>query len=252
MKPIMLDLFSKAGGAARGYQEAGFYVIGVDHEPQPNYSGDEFFQADALEVLERRQIHYWAFESFAGVSASPPCQAFTAYKRSGNVGEHPDLIEATRDGLNESGLPWVMENVVGAPLEDPVLICGSMFEPPMDIRRHRLFETNWDLQPPMWPCRHKLQPPDRFPGGRSKQRTGSSKGLVRATMEIGSWDIPLEDQKRAMGVDWDLTLPELSNAVPPAFTRHIGEQLMAQLNQSPQNERRLALRGVADDKGEQR
>lgn len=231
MKPIMLDLYCKAGGSARGYQEAGFYVIGVDHEPQPNYAGDEFFQADALEVLERRQIHYWAFESFAGISASPPCQAFTVWRNAGNVGDHADLVSETRQLLKATGLPYVIENVVGAPLQDPALICGSMFEPPMDIRRHRLFETNWELQPPMWPCRHKMQGGPRFPGGRSKERTGSSRGLVRATMEIGSWDIPLEDQKRAMGIDWDVTLPELSNAVPPSYTRHVGEQLMAQQRQ---------------------
>jgi DNA (cytosine-5)-methyltransferase 1 len=201
---------------------------------QPNYPF-EFIEGDVFELDPE-----WIAESFDAVAASPHCQPFSAYQRTGNVGDYPDQIPPTRELLRATGLPYVIENVVGAPLEDPVLICGSMFEPPMDIRRHRLFEANWDLQPPMWPCRHKLQPPDRFPGGRSKQRTGSSKGLVRATMEIGSWDIPLEDQKRAMGVDWHVTLPELSNAVPPAFTRHVGEQLAAhlELNQSPKNERK--------------
>jgi DNA (cytosine-5)-methyltransferase 1 len=243
VKPRILDLFCKAGGAARGYQEAGFEVWGVDIEDQPNYRGDRFAKEDALHILDS-MFHPWPIwkaQDFDAIHASPPCQAFTAYRRSGNVGEHPDLIEATRELLQATGLPYVMENVVGAPLEDPVLVCGSMFEPPMDIRRHRLFETNWDLQPPMWPCRHKMQPPDRFPGGRSKQRTGSSRGLVRATMEIGSWDIPLEDQKRAMGVDWEITLPELSNAVPPIYTRFIGEQLMAQLNHSQDKETRKEL-----------
>jgi DNA (cytosine-5)-methyltransferase 1 len=233
----ILDLYCKAGGATRGYQEAGFEAWGVDIEPQPHYVGEVFHRNDALNVLESffHPWPEWKVEGFDAIHASPPCQAFTAYRRTGNVGDHPDLVAATRELLEATGLPWVMENVEGAPLVDPVVICGSMFEPPMDIRRHRLFETNWDLEPPMWPCRHKMQGGPRFPGGRSKERTGSSRGLVRATMEIGSWDIPLADQKQAMGIDWDVTLPELSNAIPPAYTRFIGEQLTHHLK-SPDNE----------------
>jgi len=124
--------------------------------------------------------------------------------------------------------PWVIENVVGAPLHDPILVCGTMFDPPMEVQRHRLFEADWPLAPPLWPCRHKLNGPDRYPGGRSKERTGSSSGLVRRTVEIGSWDIPLATQQQAMGVDW-MTLEELSEAIPPAYTEHIGHQLMVHL-----------------------
>jgi DNA (cytosine-5)-methyltransferase 1 len=122
----------------------------------------------------------------------------------------------------------VIENVVGAPLENPALLCGTMFDPPMEIQRHRIFETNWDIEPPVWPCRHKLNGRDRYPGGRSKERTGSSRGLVRATVEVGSWDIPLDVQQAAMGIDWS-TLEELSEAIPPAYTEFIGAQLLQQL-----------------------
>jgi DNA (cytosine-5)-methyltransferase 1 len=193
MRPRLLDLFCGAGGAAMGYHRAGFDVVGVDIEPQPNYPYE-----------------------------------FTAYRRTGNVGYYPDLIDPTRRLLQATGLPWVMENVVGALLIDPVLYCGTMLDPPLEIQRHRLFETNWDLEPPIWPCRHKLNGRDRYPGGRSKQRTGKSTGLVRATIEIGSWDIPLRTQQQAMGIDW-MTLEELSEAIPPAYTEFIGAQLLAHI-----------------------
>lgn len=227
MKPRLLDLFCGAGGASQGYADAGFEVIGVDINPQPNYPF-EFHQLDAVELLEWMAAigPYW--EGCDAIHASPPCQAFTAYRRTGLVGDYPDLIDQVRHLLVLLELPWVMENVEGAPLHDPVLICGSMFDPPMDIRRHRLFEANWDLPAPTWPCRHKLAGPDRFPGGRSKQRTGSSSGKVRATIEIGAWDIPLERQRVAMGIDW-MTLEELSESIPPAYTEHIGGYLKAEV-----------------------
>jgi DNA (cytosine-5)-methyltransferase 1 len=224
-QPRLLDLFCGAGGAAMGYHRAGFEVVGVDINPQPNYPF-EFHQADALDFLggvisvrpDRRRTYV--------IHASPPCQAFTAYQRTGNVGDYPDLIDATRQRLIEWGGPWVIENVVGAPLVNPVLICGTMFDPPMEIQRHRLFETNWGLKPPEWPCRHSLNGPDRYPGGRSVERTGTSTGLVRRTVEVGSWDIPLAKQRQAMGIDW-MTLPELSEAIPPAYTEAVGAQLLA-------------------------
>lgn len=223
----LLDLFCGAGGASRGYHDAGFAVVGVDINPQPNYPY-EFHQADALEVLAGACSTWsaWLDDSFDTIHASPPCQAFTAYRRTGRVGDYPDLIAETRELLDATRLPWVMENVQGAPLDDSVLLCASMLDPAALIRRHRLFETNWEMQPPWQPCRHRLQAAKLYPGGRSKAKTGSSRGLVRSTMEIGSWDIPLEDQKYAMDVDWDVTLEELSEMVPPAYTEFIGQQLI--------------------------
>jgi DNA (cytosine-5)-methyltransferase 1 len=216
--PRLLDLFCGAGGAAVGYHRAGFDVVGVDLWPQPNYPF-EFVQGDALTA--------YALGEFDAIHASPPCQAFTAYKRTGIVGWYPDLISETRTRLQDAGVPYVIENVVGAPLEDPLLLCGSMFD--LDVQRHRLFESNVPLEPPVWPCRHKIWAPDRYPGGRSVERTGKSTGLVRACVEVGSWDIPFAVQQAAMGVDW-MTLEELSEAVPPAYTQHIGGQLLAHLD----------------------
>lgn len=228
MRPRLLDLFCGAGGAAVGYHRAGFDIVGVDINPQPNYPF-EFEQADALQYLGAYLTGAIA-EPFGAIHASPPCQAFTAYQRTGVVGEYPDLIHPVRELLQATRLPYVIENVVGAPLEEPVLICGTMFDPPMEIQRHRLFETNWNLEHPHWPCRHKLNGRDRYPGGRSKGRTGSSRGLVRATIEIGSWDIPQAVQNDAMCVDW-MTLEELSEAIPPAYTEFIGNQLIHQVTE---------------------
>jgi DNA (cytosine-5)-methyltransferase 1 len=224
--PVLLDLYCCAGGAAKGYADAGFEVVGVDVEPQPHYQFS-FVPADVIEFLEGLLAGPQAY--FTAVHSSPPCQFATAYKRTGNVKESPNLILATRTLLIASGLPYVIENVENArsELRDPVMLCGSGFG--LDVQRHRLFETNWELHAPVWPCRHKVWGPDRFPGGRSKERTGTSAGRVRGTVEVGSWDIPLERQKEAMGVDWEITTHELSQAIPPAYTEWIGRQLMAEV-----------------------
>lgn len=215
-RPRLLDLFCGAGGAAVGYHRAGFDVVGVDINPQPHYPF-EFHQADALT---------FPLDGFDAIHASPPCQAFTAYRRTGNVGTYPDLIAEVRGLLHSSGAPWIIENVEGAPLLAPLLLCGSMFT--MDVRRHRLFESSERLEAPLWSCRHGIWGPDRFPGGRSRERTGSSRGRVRKTIEIGSWDIPLPRQREAMGIDW-MTGNELSQAIPPAYTEWIGAQLLRAL-----------------------
>jgi DNA (cytosine-5)-methyltransferase 1 len=235
LRPVLLDLFCGAGGAAMGFHRAGFDMVGVDIAPQLHYPF-QFVQADALELMAAiLDLGPWpgdeiveAVEIVDAIHASPPCQFATAYKRTGNVRPSPNLIEPVRILLEESGLPWVIENIEPARpfLRDPILICGSMFDgPTIDIQRHRLFETNWTLEPPHWPCRHQLAGVDRFPGGRSKERTGSSRGLVRGTIEIGTWDIPLAVQQEAMGIDWT-TLDELSEAIPPAYTEFIGAQLL--------------------------
>ena len=209
MRPRMLDLFCGAGGAAMGYHRAGFDVVGVDLHPQPRYPF-EFHQGDALT---------WPLDGFDAVHASPPCQSFTAYRRRGSgVGDgYPDLVDTIRQRLASSGLPYVIENVEGAPLNNPITLCGSSFG--LDVRRHRLFESNVALLTP--PCAHHLQAP-RFP--QATNRTN-----LRRTVEVGVWRIPLATQQQAMDVDW-MTLEELSEAIPPAYTEWIGGKLVAHLN----------------------
>jgi DNA (cytosine-5)-methyltransferase 1 len=211
----ILDLFCGAGGAAMGYARAGFEVVGVDIKPQPNYPF-EFHQANAFAFFDASES--LPFDAF---HASPPCQAFTAYRRKGHGvgGGYPDLVDAVRARFDDLGLPYVIENVPGAPLENPIQLCGSSFG--LDVRRHRLFESNVPLMAP--PCAHGWQTP-RFP--QATNRTN-----LRRTVEVGVWRIPLEVQQQAMGIDW-MTREELSEAIPPAYTEHIGAQLMAHLARS--------------------
>ena len=191
-RPWLLDLFCGAGGAAMGYHRAGFDVVGVDIDPQPNYPF-EFEQLDAMA---------FPLKGFAAIHASPPCQKFTAYRRRGaGVGDgYPDLIAPVRERLEASGVPWVMENVARSPVRPLVHLCGSSFG--LDVQRHRWFETNVPMMSP--PCAHGLQKP-RFP--HATNRTN-----LRRTVEIGVWRIPLAVQQQAMGIDW-MTLDELSEAI---------------------------------------
>lgn len=215
-RPVLLDLFSCAGGAGMGYHRAGFEVIGVDKDEQPRYPF-EHHSTDALEVLTELAGTGMAFgRHIDAVHASPPCQQFTAYGRSDTKGwrdNYLDVLEPTRDGLIATGLPYVLENVPGAPMVNPVQLCGSSFE--LDVRRHRLFESNIPLITP--PCDHSWQTPRFAPASNRKN--------LRSTVEVGVWRIPFEVQKKAMGIDW-MELRELSEAIPPAYTEHIGRQLI--------------------------
>lgn len=206
------DLFCGAGGAGMGLHRAGFAVVGFDINPQPNYPF-EFHQQDALTV---------DLSEFDAVWASPPCQAFTKYRnRRPDLPErYPNLVPAIRRKLKAAGLPSIIENVDGAPLESPAILCGSMFG--LDVRRHRLFECNFDFLTPK--CNHAAWEPNRFPGGRSRDH-GHARVPVRATVEIGRWNIPLSVQSEAMGIEW-MELQELSEAIPPAYSEFLGGQLL--------------------------
>jgi DNA (cytosine-5)-methyltransferase 1 len=221
--PRLLDLFCGAGGAAMGYRRAGFEVVGVDIVDQPNYPF-EFWCDDALK-LKVAGIR----QNYDAVHASPPCQfASTA---SGKAKKHHgasylNLIPATRELLQATGLPYVIENVEFARpwLRDPVRYCGSSFG--LDVRRHRLFESNVELTPP--PCDHGWQTPRfRSLDSRIVKRGGlaSVVGVHGNCNYAGEFPI----RCKAMDIDW-MTNDELSQAIPPAYTEHIGAQLLAHLN----------------------
>ena len=215
-KPKLLDLFCKAGGAGAGYALAGFDVVGVDIAPQSRYPF-EFHQGDALAYLAEHG------DDFDAIHASPPCQRFSSMtKRWARSGEHPDLVGPVRELAQATGLPYVIENVSGAPLEDPITLCGSSFVlgavvdgEVRQLRRHRLFESNLPLDAPE--CSHRGRTIGVYgkPGGSSR-RDGIRFGGV------ASW-------REAMGIDW-MTADELREAIPPAYTEHIGTQLLAHLN----------------------
>ncbi len=220
-RPILLDLFCGAGGAAAGYYRAGFDVVGVDIDPQPNYPY-LFIQDDALEFLAA------APRSIAAVHASPPCQAYTHARHLGSRGrqDHPRLIEPVRQLLREVRLPYVIENVPEAPLLNPVKLCGSMFG--LQVQRHRLFESNVPLAGPA--CNHKAFGVPRFP---STPRSDGTRPLSRIVNMMAS-EVDHALLAWAMGIDWippsgRRPVDALRAAIPPAYTEHIGRQLLAHL-----------------------
>jgi DNA (cytosine-5)-methyltransferase 1 len=195
-----------------GYHRAGFDVVGVDIDPMPHYPF-EFRQANALRLLED-YLEQGSDGGFDAIHASPPCQAFTrAQKLQGN--EHPDLVAPTRARLELIGLPWVIENVVGSPLHDPILLCGSMF-PGLRVYRHRLFESNVQLKAP----RHPVHVAPLTKMGRPPCN-GEFMHIV------GNWS-GVAAGKEAMGIDW-MTRNEMSEAIPPAYAEHVGRQLLEAL-----------------------
>lgn len=224
-KPILLDTFCKAGGCTKGYQRAGFYVVGADIEPQPHYCGDEFIQADALEYLATADL-----SRYVAIHASPPCQAYSEATPMAHRANHPDLIAPVRELLQATGKPYVIENVESARahLIEPVKLCGSMFG--LHLWRHRYFEI-WPrpfaLLPP---CAHKhavvpalidgdmrnVQTPVLCTGGGDGQRAARRTHRPRQ---------PVKEIRWAMEIDW-MTQSELTEAIPPAYTEWIGQHLM--------------------------
>lgn len=221
---MLLDLFCGAGGAAVGYHRAGFDVVGVDINPQPNYPF-EFVMADAIEQFHEL-VHHFGPDA---IHASPPCQAFVSLRKMWNAKDHPNLLAPVRDLLIAAGRPYVIENVPGSPIRASVMLCGSQFglgTEDAELRRHRYFETNWTvgLVPP---CSH----------GWLTRKTitvvghahGHLNDLRQRTIGVYCQDFSTEDRKRAMGIDW-MNGRELSQAVPPAYTEYIGERLMGFLS----------------------
>lgn len=213
--PRLLDLFSGAGGAARGYQRAGFHVTGIDNRPQPRYAGDVFIQADALTYCAEHG------HEFDAIHASPPCQAYISglgalNRKYGH--SHPELIKPTRDALRRSQRPYVIENVVGAPLLEPIVLCGSAFG--LRVRRHRVFECSVLLLAPG--CTHKRQ-------GRTIGVYGNKGSGELQEHPLGGWFYRAKSDQEAgdaMGIDW-MRWKELTQAIPPAYTELIGRQLIA-------------------------
>lgn len=216
---MVLDLFCGAGGAAMGYHRAGFDVVGVDIKPQPRYPFP-FVQGDALKPPVR-------LEAFDAIHASPPCQDYSLNLRGlVRVGVYPRLIDPIRDLARHSGLPWIIENVIGAPLPHQstldgahgLMLCGSMFD--LRVLRHRLFEASFSLHPPRG-CRHSgsvLNPYDSESRERFYAAKGSRGGISEAF-------------RSAIDVPW-MSASGATEAIPPAYTEYIGHQLLESLERA--------------------
>jgi DNA (cytosine-5)-methyltransferase 1 len=222
MRVRLLDLFCGAGGAGKGYSDAGFEVVGVDLDHQPNYPFD-FMTGDALQVLSDPRIRF----EFDAIHASPPCQRHSTLKTV-LTAPYEDLIASTRWMLEMTGLPYVIENVPGArrSLINPVQICGTSlgcYDDETELRRHRLFESNW------WavgtPCRHRKH---RRPVGVYGHLTFNDRPNRPVDGPTGphGWKAGKARARKLMGIDWEVTDHDVGEAIPPAYTRWVGEQLI--------------------------
>lgn len=202
----LLDLYCCQHVGGYGFELAGFEVTGVDSYPQPKHPGN-FIQADAIEyVLQYGHLYDY-------IHASPPCQKYSIASMQFVIAgkEYPDLIKATRQALIIVGRPYDIENVPGAPLINPILLCGSMFNYPS--YRHRLFETNWGLKAPIHP-EHiaksaKMGRPIKE--GEFIQHVGHFSG-VKYVQEL-------------TGCHW-ADQYGLAQSIPPCYTQYIGKQFI--------------------------
>jgi SAM-dependent methyltransferase len=202
-RPRLLDLFCGAGGAAMGYFRAGYDIVGVDIEPQPHYPFD-FIEADAMT---------FPLDGFDVIHASPPCQQYCEVPNSRR--DHPDLLGPTRERLIAHGAPYVIENVPTAPMPTAFLLCGSTFGLP--IIRHRKFET----------APHLPLVPSTCPQ-ESWGRASGDHGSGMYPYASGSWERAWRDHVLPVVWPW-MDLDEAGQAIPPAYTEFIGEQLLAAL-----------------------
>lgn len=224
------DLFCSAGGSAIGLYRAGFEVEGWDIKPQKNFPFC-FHLGNALEA---------DLDGFDFVWASPPCQVHSATKSLHKSRIHPDLIPATRDKLKAWGGLWIIENVVGAPLINPIMLCGTMFglktKSGAQLRRHRLFETSLDCLILVSPCNHGSGSVIGVYGGgqHPQRRVPDTSGVYwhsGGTSKRDYLDFTCfneQARREAMGIDW-MTQSELSQAIPPAYSEFLGRHIIAQL-----------------------
>jgi len=215
--PLVIDFCCKAGGASVGYARAGFRVVGVDRDPQPNYPF-EFIRAD----LRDFDVADLLASGAKAVVGSPPCWKFSdlAY-RTGR--EYEDFIPELRELFVRSGLPYVIENVEGAPLIDPLVLCGTMF-PGLRVTRHRLFESNFPLSAPAPDGAHPLH----YTLDKRKAHYGQLDEMTAFVTVTGGGNCSVAAASDAMGINW-MTKAELNQAIPPAYTEWIGRQLMSRI-----------------------
>jgi hypothetical protein len=212
--PRLLDLFCGAGGAGVGYQRAGFDVTGVDLAPQPDYPF-AFHQGDAIDYL----VRHW--RGFDAIHASPPCQASSALTKGTNQGrQYEQWIPLTRKILGATEVPTVIENVQGSDLRRDVTLCGEMFG--LDVIRHRYFEV--DGFAVMQPAHVKHR--GRVRGWRHGE---FFDGPYLAVYGEGGGKGSVAEWQAAMGIDWTDDRKAIAEAIPPAYTHCIGDELMAHL-----------------------
>lgn len=213
-RPRLLDLFSGAGGAAMGYHNAGFEVVGVDIQAYKRYP----FEHHVADAIEYASTHW---EEFDAIHASPPCQhgshSTKAFRNAGKV--YPNFLPQTRELLLSLPIPWVIENVPGTEIRADYDLCGCFFG--LRLRRRRLFETSWHGSEMMPTHNHVGPRPFSVIGDWSTSAERKWLGRAATTQE----------RNDAMGIDW-MKGHELGLAIPPAYTEWVGERLMGEVMSS--------------------
>lgn len=212
---VLLDLFCCEGGAGEGYRRAGLDVVGVDIEDKSKRNPHKFIQGDALEYLEAHGREYDV------IHASPPCQSYSRSFRH-MAKPQPKLIDATLELLRNIGRPWIVENVVGAPLVNGcdlfgnhgVELCGTMFG--LRVYRHRIFQTSFPIGRPQ-PCNHSIKAMNPF----------KDEGWHRIREEFGAAKTPEAVWREEMGLHW-MSKEGAREAVPPVFTEYVGREFLKQ------------------------
>lgn len=219
--PIVYDVCCGVGGASMGYRRAGFNVIGIDLNAQPDYPF-EFHQMDVRHLIGA-QLR-WGGAAF--IHFSPPCQKHSALTKGTNYGrQYTDVLEYCRELGKESGVPYVIENVQGAPLRKDVVLCGEMFG--LGVIRHRVFE--FGNMPPM------PQPEEKPHRGRvAGYRHGQwYDGPYKAVYGDGGGKGTVREWQQAMGIYWTSNRKSIAEAIPPAYTECIGRYVADHLRTTP-------------------
>lgn len=226
-KPILLDLFCGAGGAADGYAQAGFDVFGVDINPQPNYLY-HFLQGDAIAVLQTlvngESVTFGeislSLKQITFIHASPPCQAYTRVKAlvraKGLPTNYPDLVEPVRNLLAKTGKPYVIENVPGAPVRKDIVLNGLFFN--LRVIRERWFECGG------WKPLFVPRLPKKPKGWTTNSYKGYSSFKKAQLISVAGNNFSVADAHTAMGVTRKMKRAEIAEAIPPCYTRWIAEQ----------------------------
>jgi len=257
-RPKLLDLYCCEGGAGVGYQRAGFDVYAVDLDPKYSKRNPfPFHSGSALDVLQTlieggsirftrdgRDPEWLRLADLAAIHASPPCQGYSIATAGNKTarGKHERLIAATRTLLEQTGLPWVIENVEQARTQmiDPLMLCGRMFGlgtydedgMPLILDRHRLFEPNVELAPFEHPKHGPGQVAGVYGGSRRSSKPDATPADDRhaARFERKGGYVPRSQrvQQELLGIDW-MSQYGMYQSLPPVYCEFIGAQLLAHI-----------------------